>query len=332
MKTIAYILSLIAGYIIWQILESYIGIGGLVVGAIVAFMLQPFLNAMFGARTESPGQSQKSPPIAGQYPSKPAETLEAEKTASTVQGAPVSQELLVNGLKNYLRQVRSYQPITKQLSAVTYLARELRTSPYWIVEGLIKLSKTSVTGKQLASQARLTQQLALYEDLFASLPDSQAILAGIEQTDKVPLFTWIATHEVASTFSREYLADEEFRKMTMKAFAVGEDIQLAEAMRNTPGISLSVIQDLIGRIKKRGSQFRNIGFGAAAACIFISLALFIYENIGIFTSPQTWRFSYDLCGAHVFLWLMGLMAFLFGFIGRKMLATLNEKFGMYSGS
>ncbi len=49
MKALAEILTLLIGVVIWYLLNPYIGFGGLIVGAVVAYVSRPIVYAFLGA-------------------------------------------------------------------------------------------------------------------------------------------------------------------------------------------------------------------------------------------------------------------------------------------
>jgi len=55
MKVIAEVVTLFVGVIVWRVLSPHIGLGGLLVAAIVAYVLRPIVYAVLGASASEPG-------------------------------------------------------------------------------------------------------------------------------------------------------------------------------------------------------------------------------------------------------------------------------------
>jgi len=54
-KALSTLIVLVLGYAVWALLKPYIGVGGLLVGAGVAFVVRPLVFALLGIRDRESG-------------------------------------------------------------------------------------------------------------------------------------------------------------------------------------------------------------------------------------------------------------------------------------
>ncbi len=72
MKVVAEIVTLLIGVIVWYLLKPYIGFGGLLVGAVVAYVSRPMVYALLGASVSAPDSQSRKETEAQQGESTPS--------------------------------------------------------------------------------------------------------------------------------------------------------------------------------------------------------------------------------------------------------------------